>query len=463
MLLFFNTATHFLKAQQVTSTLTQVTTDLLQGEARSSFNWRTISFIPLSNQGLARIGDPEFPPCTNFSASWPDNHPNPTPGGQPLVYECRYCYDGDGETQCIQKQSGQGSDDKKDEIITIGGGGDVKGADVPNDNNDDDDDWEPPPPPNWDDPNDWNPPPPPNDQGGGIYNPNDPHGTPTNDPDKDPKGPDKPHDNLSDDGKNDNVITPLKKIIEPEKEDCIAADTAKGRELTNQLDAVENTPEMQDLRAQNDVRRFEVGFSINPSSSGLKAQDYINSGQGRTVNTLIAAYTLADVHSHPEKDSSNTTNVMSPSAPDIVVLASYMQNKTATGKRFKMRTSYVIAGGSNKADYAINIEDTTQAINFTDNPHNAIDSLIYNDGKLNSWKGTDEDKTTLRGQFVKIRKSLKDDGYSDANAEYYAQVIMASNLGMGIAAYKKVDGKFRKLRFEKSTDGEHYKLSICNN
>lgn len=185
ILLLFNTATHFLKAQQVTSLLTQVTTDLLQGETRNSFSWKNMPLSIFGSTSLAKekckLGD------KRWNKEW---LPDGAWGTAGEYYVLQICMESGwhGTSTIVSSLSSVSSDDPNSPTGPLDPYGPLFG----------------------DHPDDWYPGGPtlPNDQGGGgAYDPNDPHGTPSNDPDKDPKSPDKPSDKFEDDNNNSNTVS----------------------------------------------------------------------------------------------------------------------------------------------------------------------------------------------------------------------------------------------------------------
>jgi hypothetical protein len=289
----------------------------------------------------------------------------------------------------------------------------------------------------------------PNDLAGGGSNNGDEQNTSPND------NPNKPQTGLEDDEKN--IINILEITKQPEKEPCNDSLVSKASVyLTMLIDTLKNTAQMIDLKDSLQVRPFEVGMGISKYNSGIRPYKYNKDGVSYSVEPEIDNYSLAVLHTHPLFYMAGYEAQPSHSLPDMYTLISFYN------KFGKCKSSFVISAKDTQ-QFALHIEDTAKLHNFTNNPANAKDSLInFTNGYL-SWVGDDDDEKTLKGKFIKSRDKFMEKGYSQFDAEYFAQIYMYDKvINLGIGSYKKIDGKFKRVKIKTSPNGKDYDVLICD-
>jgi hypothetical protein len=292
----------------------------------------------------------------------------------------------------------------------------------------------------------------PNDLAGGGSNNGDEQNTSPND------NPNKPQTGLEDDEKPLLLlVTPkLKKPVEVICNDTFAAKSSKY--LTALMESANKLENMKNLRDSLSVRKFEVGMALNKygSNDSLYSYKYDTTGTSNMVTIQLNVGSIATIHTHPIEFSDDEKNVPSHSAGDIVET---IENLKISPKAL---TSFVIAqGDTSSQDYALHIEDTALANKFLKDTLNTTEKLVNLNNSKRSWKGKDDNAKSNRGKFIVYKQQFEDDEYSANDAELFAQAVMIKKLNMGASFYKKVDGVFKKIKVEYDTTNEKYIIKIC--
>ena len=257
------------------------------------------------------------------------------------------------------------------------------------------------------------------------------------------------------------VDTTRKDTLQPKRVNCDSTANANGQKLTAILDSVEHTPQMRDLRANAQKRKYEAGLSIykfpfNPDST-YQVSDYDTSGTTNNVSIGYTNWSVATVHVHPLKDSTGNFNVDGQSPVDFFSVL----NMWKIFLKHRFQTSYVISARG--TEYAVTITDTNLVKTFL--ARNTRSSILNDTGKYkNNWAGDEFVEKSLYGQYFNAYNNFISEGYAKDYAEDYANVYMIDNLNMGIKMYKKESGQFKELNTSVITDStgkDHYKVKEC--
>lgn len=315
-----------------------------------------------------------------------------------------------------------------------------------------------------DDDGGWNPPPPPDDLGGGggdvssdgqIYPPVD-----VNDPDKpdrdviypakDLKPPNEPTLQL------DTIVRTdtLKPVVDSS---CNDSSIKRGLVCDSIMKQIDTTAYMKKLRDSSSHRTKEAGFSIRTLGTdppyNYKAEYYVDTGKGQSVELFKNDYTIAYVHLHPQKLDDGTTLVPSPSPRDCWPV---IANAADTTRRRKFQASFTVYGGPNKEQFALVPSDTNAVKQYYyDTAHNEtklIDTAEFVGGKknenYNNWVGKANDRKTLRGKFLFVRKILRESGYQEEYLETYATLIIMKEASLPVKLLQRdAHGHFKELNF----------------
>ena len=455
-------ATKLIVAQEITSPLTQLTTDIMTTEAKQNFNWHTVS-----NPNIAA----KIKPSTSSHASiillmfdigdGADGSGEPPPCLRMQIPELQTI---NGELWQVVYQ--QYEDCSKVEISrhkVIGGTN------------------TPPPPPSGPPPS--NPPPSDPDPsspdpttgtggfppigippgpippigseptpsfpsgsggGGGSTTSTAPSVPPPAEPADDPNG--------------GSAHPPVKKDSMPTVIDCAADVKKMDSIITAYLASVEPTPEMQNIRA-NVHGPNELSLSIYDSSGQGKVMTGSTfTGNSTAVNMMFKDSTntnkiRAVLHNHTDSADAN------PDCGDLYNLLYSRLYPSIKTKNPYIQYSFIPAGDIN-TDLALSFDDTSSAQMFInlyqkqDAIHFDIDSSTTPPTKTNpTWADYKQsgDKKSMKKEFKQAYEKLKNKHYPEKLLNTFAQVYMLEKYGVGVKILMKVNGQFKQLSTDFTT------------
>lgn len=446
ILLLFNTAAHFLKAQEATSTLTQVTTDLLQADARTNFNWRnvnpTLQQNTATNNTMARNALCWFFCKVLGWKRWCSDDVTNT-GGNDAVFGGKCPGSGSGGTGI-----------KLPYLITVTTWPHIK-------------------------PDDWMPNNPnlPTDQGGGGggESPNDPHDSPPTDPDKDPRHPIKPTKVLEEDIPN--ILNNPTKVdtVKPTKVDCDTLTMSKDSMTNRLVDSLSTLPIWKELHDTALYGKNEIGASFYDSSGISKLFKASSVGANSQQTSITVVDTTTGVNHKNINAIAHPHYVGLDPIPDCGDVYALLTSRVIPSKYKNpyLNHSFVICGDP-AVDLALRISDTLAAVTFL-NLFFENSAIHYLDTAANGTKTDPVWSPTYKGEvgfeldypmgsyFDKAVDVLRKKNYSKQMLWTYAQAYMLKKLNVGAVLLQKIGSEFRQLSIDFVEDSKGMPKDIIVN
>ena len=470
-----------LVAQQITSNLTLITTDLMSNEQKSSFNWQNISYPiivaryyfqppieimvePVDGAGgVGGNGGTNICYCVNKGGSTGILEEIYTMG---MILSCYKCVAGGND--CFGTPCGpiNGGSSGSNAPFNWGIWGNQVSPYTPFN-------YPPPSPPlsgSWGSGGGSAPPPP----SGPSYPP------PT-------KPVDDPHGGTNNPQKKDTLLpTPLP-----------CSDTANriGDSLTNLknnfLDTIPKFRYLQDScfgRVKESAVLIRPIGIITPPFTKFIAEDFIDSGNTQSVQFNTTQYTYIIGHTHTEKDSLGNLISESPSVTDFFTTMDEIKNQgwfDSAGrwipKKVKYFASFIQHLGQGNAQYFVTATDTSEVNTFyypnlvaqyVDTANKIFDSTAMEwvkNNNMNSWNGDIKDPNSLRSKFLKAINEFQKEGYPAEKLNTYANIYVLNQLNIPLKIYAKdSNGNFKQLNFttvDEIIRGKkivHFRITICN-
>lgn len=418
---------------QVTSTLTQITTDLLKTGIGGKFNWADTN---LTQNLFFRVES--FPSCTKRKM---------VDYAMMEGFECVYtidCFGNLGNINCTSLSGTSGGGNYGP------GSGSSSGPSIST----------PTPTPSGPPPLSISPPnPSPTPTGGGSITIGGPKAI-------------EPNMDLGNDKGGANVKNFTRTdTLNPILVNCDSIVNEKSQYLLNMMSVIDTTPEMKKIRDSSELLNYEIGFTIRTLGSNppYKFKPYYVDNKGTTQNVPIITdwYSVGAVHLHPKIMGTMKGNI-SPSPQDCAALLNLYNEP----RKSKFLSIHAVFPDSLRTEIAIMVDDTLKANQYVSSNviANLVDTAKVKNGtsnpQLNNWIGDINNPKTLAGQHKIAVNNFIKEGYPLELTDLYAQIYMLHMQNIPIKMYnREADGTYKQLNFTTQIDAKgitHFLISKCN-
>jgi hypothetical protein len=262
----------------------------------------------------------------------------------------------------------------------------------------------------------------------------------------------------------------LNDTLKPEKYPCPTDAVARDLKSDSIFNSIKDSAITKNAIDSAPFRKFEVGFTIRqyaqPNCSTCywyKPTNYNSAGNTQNVSIDNIHYNcIADGHTHTDTSATGTKINPSPSPYDYIALMGLAINPFYTNG-FTRR--FIFSGDSARSNYATVAHDTAKNRLFlTSNPLDSVIDTNPNSQHVGNWKKDTTKVNSYFNQFQDAVNLFTLEGYPKRLIDTYANVYMLHKLDLGIKLQTLVNGSFKELKFEQTTDSTnkiHYKIKIC--